>query len=255
MADAKLVMKLRKATSAGMMDCKKALEEANDDFEKAIDILRASGAAKAAKKADREALEGAIRFAVSADGAKGVMARVHCETDFVAKNDDFVASVDALVERGLTEDVQAAFDSVKDELVLKMGENIQFGAGTTLEGGFIVGYVHGNNKIGALLQFSEAIDADVARDIAMHAVAMQPGFLDSDAVSADDLEREKEVYREQLRAEGKPEDMIEKILIGKMNKFYDENCLLEQAFIKDEDKKIKDLIGGATIDGYVLYTI
>lgn len=255
MADAKLIMKLRKATGAGMMDCKKALDEAGDDFEKAVDILRKSGAAKAAKKADRETSEGVIRVAVNGDNTKGVIAVVQCETDFVAKNEDFVAAVDAVTAQGLEMDIQEAFEAAKDELVLKVGENIQFGGGATFEGGYVVGYVHGNNKIGALIQFSAALDADVARDIAMHTVAMAPGYLSRDEVSQADLDRERDVYREQLVQEGKPENIIENILTGKMNKFYEENCLLEQSFIKDDKKQIKDLLGDATIDAFKLFSI
>lgn len=255
MADAKLIMKLRKATGVGMMECKKALEEAADDFENAIDILRKSGAAKAAKKADRETSEGVVRFALSEDASKGVILMVQCETDFVAKNEDFITSVDAIVKKGLEMNVEESFNEAKDELVLKMGENIQYGGSATFEGGYIVGYIHGNNNVGALLQFSGKLDDAIAHDIAMHTVAMSPSYLSRDQVSQQDLDREKDVYREQLAQEGKPQDIIEKILTGKMNKFYQENCLLEQAFVKDEEKSIKDLLGDITLDAYKLFSI
>lgn len=255
MADAKLIMKLRKATQVGMMECKKALEEANDDFEAAIDILRKSGAAKAAKKSDREAHEGVVRVAITDDKKKGSIARINCETDFVAKNEDFVAAVDDIVSKSLDASAEDVFAGVKDELVLKMGENIQLGEAATLEGEYMVGYMHSNNKVGALIAFSGSIDEEVAKDIAMHTVAMSPRCLSREQVSQDDLDREKDIYKEQLKAEGKPDDIIEKILVGKMDKYYSEYCLLEQAFIKDEKKTISDLLGDVSIVDFKLFSV
>lgn len=255
MADAKDIAKLRKMTSAPLMECKKALEEADGDFDKAIDILRSTGAAKAAKKADRETSEGVVRFAISDDKKKGVMAEILCETDFVAKNPDFIQSADSIISASLDKGVEAAFNEVKDELILKVGENLQLGNFSDLEGDLVVGYMHSNNKIGVLVAFNGTPDEAVARDIAMHAAAMSPRYISSDDVSTDDMEREKAIYKEQLEQEGKPADIIDKILVGKMQKFYEEYCLIEQEFIKDESKKIKDLLGDAMIKGYLLYSI
>lgn len=255
MADAKLIMKLRKATQAGMMDCKKALEEAGDDFGKAIDVLRKSGAAKAAKKSDRDANEGVVRVAITDDKKKGSIILLNCETDFVSKNDDFVAAADSIVQKGLTQDAKDVFAAESDALVLKMAENIQLGESAVLEGEFIIGYIHSNNQMGALLSFSGSIDEAVARDIAMHTVAMAPRCLSRDQVSSEDLDRERDIYKAQLEAEGKPEDIIEKILVGKMNKYYSEYCLLEQSFIKDDKKSIKDLLGDVSITDFKLFSV
>lgn len=257
MADSAQIMKLRQATGAGMMDCKKALDESNGNFDSAIDLLRSSGTIKAAKKSDRAAHEGIVRFAVTKDGKRGSIARVHCETDFVARNEDFVSSVDSLLARSLEEPIQTVFDSIKDELVLKMGENIQLGDYAVLDGEYVVGYIHGINKIGTLLQFSEKIDESLARDIALHTIALSPRYISSADVPEEDLEREKAIYREKLRAEEKPkpENIMESIIKGKLAKFYQENCLLEQAFIKNEEVFIKDLLGNVSLVAFKLFSI
>ena len=255
MADAKLIAELRKTTGAPLMECKKALDEAGDDIEKAIDILRSSGAAKAAKKADRETHEGVVRFSVSTDGKKGVMAEILCETDFVAKNPQFIEAANDIINAGLEKGVEESFNAAKDELVLKVGENLKLGSHTVIEGDSVAGYMHSNNKIGVLISFSGSVSEETGKDIALHAAAMSPRYISRDEVSAEDMEREKAVYTEQLQQEGKPEDIIEKIIKGKMDKFYEENCLLEQDFIKDEGKKIKDLLGDGQIKDFVLYKI
>jgi elongation factor Ts len=253
MSDAKLIMQLRKATGAGMIDCKKALEEAGGDYEAAIDLLRKRGAAKAAKKADRATSEGAARVAQS-EGKAAVVA-ILCETDFVAKNDDFVAAVDSLAADSLATDTAELFEANKNDLVLKMGENIQLGEYAVVTGDVTGAYTHSNNKVAAVIAVNGNVSAETLNDIAMHIAAMRPSYLDADSVPAEVIDREKGVYVEQLQNEGKPAEIIEKILVGKMAKFYEENCLVNQKFIKDEDKTIADLVEGAEITGFKLITV
>ena len=256
------VKELRDKTGAGMMDCKKALTEANGDFEKAIEILRKKGASVAAKRAERTANEGVILTKILDDGNTGVILEVNCETDFVAKSDDFVnfansvmdiivnnkpASIDELMKlsaNGLT---------IADELsnmIGKIGEKIEVSRFKieTAEGGLVTEYVHHGSKLGVLIRADNVAAEgkndfnELSKDIAMQVAAMNPGFLKKEEVSQGVLDKEIEIYKEIARKEGKPEQILEKIASGKLSKFYDENCLIEQAFVKDNSKKVKDLI-------------
>ena len=258
-----LIKELRERTGAGMLDCKKALEENGGDIEKAIDWLREKGIAKAAKKSGRVAAEGLVFAAVSADRKKGAILEFNSETDFVAKNDEFKNFGEKLVQLSLehdltSEDELKAFElegkKVEDnltELIAKIGENMNIRRLKLVStNGFIETYIHLGGKIGVLLNVSgEATPENVekAKGVAMHVAAMDPKYLNSEQVTADDLEREKEIARHQLQQEGKPENIIEKILDGKMRKFYEENCLLNQKYVRDDSVTIEKFIAPSSI--------
>ena len=258
-----LIKELRERTGAGMLDCKKALEENGGDIEKSIDWLREKGIAKAAKKSGRIAAEGLVFAAVSADRKKGAILEFNSETDFVAKNDEFKNFGEKLVQLSLehdltSEDELKAFElegkKVEDnltELIAKIGENMNIRRLKLVStDGFIETYIHLGGKIGVLLNVSgEATPENVekAKGVAMHVAAMDPKYLNSEQVTADDLEREKEIARHQLQQEGKPENIIEKILDGKMRKFYEENCLVNQKYVRDDSVTIEKFIAPSSI--------
>ena len=258
-----LIKELRERTGAGMLDCKKALEENGGDIEKAIDWLREKGIAKAAKKSGRVAAEGLVFAAVSADRKKGAILEFNSETDFVAKNDEFKNFGEKLVQLSLehdltSEDELKAFElegkKVEDnltELIAKIGENMNIRRLKLVStDGFIETYIHLGGKIGVLLNVSgEATPENVekAKGVAMHVAAMDPKYLNSEQVTADDLEREKEIERHQLQQEGKPENIIEKILDGKMRKFYEENCLVNQKYVREDSVTIETFIAPSSI--------
>ena len=258
-----LIKELRERTGAGMLDCKKALEENGGDIEKAIDWLREKGIAKAAKKSGRVAAEGLVFAAVSADRKKGAILEFNSETDFVAKNDEFKNFGEKLVQLSLehdltSEDELKAFElegkKVEDnltELIAKIGENMNIRRLKLVStDGFIETYIHLGGKIGVLLNVSgEATPENVekAKGVAMHVAAMDPKYLNSEQVTADDLEREKEIARHQLQQEGQPENIIEKILDGKMRKFYEENCLVNQKYVRDDSVTIEKFIAPSSI--------
>ena len=258
-----LIKELRERTGAGMLDCKKALEENGGDIEKAIDWLREKGIAKAAKKSGRVSAEGLVFAAVSADRKKGAILEFNSETDFVAKNDEFKTFGEKLVQLSLehdltSEDELKAFElegkKVEDnltELIAKIGENMNIRRLKLVStDGFIETYIHLGGKIGVLLNVSgEATPENVekAKGVAMHVAAMDPKYLNSEQVTADDLEREKEIARHQLQQEGKPENIIEKILEGKMRKFYEENCLVNQKYVRDDSVTIEKFIAPSSI--------
>jgi elongation factor Ts len=249
------VNELRKKTGAGMMDCKKALVEANGDFEQAIDLLRKKGQKIAANRGDRDAKEGLVLAKATADNKKGVMVVVNCETDFVAKNDDFAAFanniLDAVIENGATT-VDAAkaltypgttltiADRIIEE-VGKIGEKIDLSAVEIIESDLVVAYNHPGNSLASMVAVSHAGDAEAeaARNVAMQVAAMNPIALNDEGVDAETIERELEVGREQARQEGKPEAMIDKIAQGKLGKFYKENTLVKQQFIKDNSLTVE----------------
>jgi len=246
-----------------MFDGKKAWEENGGDIEKAIDWLREKGIAKAAKKSGRVAAEGLVFAAVSADRKKGAILEFNSETDFVAKNDEFKNFGEKLVQLSLehdltSEDELKAFElegkKVEDnltELIAKIGENMNIRRLKLVStNGFIETYIHLGGKIGVLLNVSgEATPENVekAKGVAMHVAAMDPKYLNSEQVTADDLEREKEIARHQLQQEGKPENIIEKILDGKMRKFYEENCLVNQKYVRDDSVTIEKFIAPSSI--------
>lgn len=252
---ASMVKELRTSTGAGMMDCKKALTEADGDMAKAVDILREKGLSQAAKKAGRIAAEGAVVSYVSEDGKVGVIVEVNCETDFVGHNEGFqtlAKSIAKQVAVAAPADVDALLASemdgktVKDlvtEAVAKIGENISVRRFERFESaeGQVYSYIHGGGKIGVLVEMKGG-DAELGKDVAMQVAAANPSYLNRDQVPAAELEHEKTVLSEQARNEGKPENIIEKMVIGRINKYYKEVCLLDQEFIKDGDLTITKLL-------------
>ncbi|WP_312650100.1 translation elongation factor Ts [Proteiniclasticum sp.] len=260
MISAQAVKELRDKTGAGMMDCKKALTQAEGDIEKAIDILREKGLASAAKKSGRVASEGVIATYVSEDMKKASIIELNCETDFVSANTDFInlangiakvvaettpqdiEEVKALPYEGIT--VQEAVTN----LIAKLGENMNLRRFEKIDAadGLVSAYNHMGGKIGVLVQVrsEEANDAvaTVARDVAMHVAALNPQFLDNTSVDADTIEREKEIYRVQALNEGKPEKIVDKMVEGRINKFYKEVCLVNQMFVKNPDLSIQAFV-------------
>lgn len=254
------VNKLRQMTGAGMMDCKKALTEAEGDFEKAVDILRKKGQKVSASRADRETKEGVVVTTVSDNGAKGTILSLTCETDFVAKNEEFgafattllnlavensAASVEAILALPF-ENITVAEKIV--EMTGKIGEKIEISHYEVVSAEAVIPYIHSNGKLGVLVGLTN-IGGDVeeaGKDVAMQIAAMNPVALDKDGVDATTVQREIEVGKEQARAEGKPEEMLEKIALGKLNKFYKENTLLSQQFVKDSSKTIAQYLDGVS---------
>lgn len=252
---AAIVKELRERTGAGMMDCKKALVATEGDMEKAIDFLREKGLSQAAKKAGRIAAEGAVVAYISEDEKTGVIVEVNCETDFVGQNENFQALAKAIAEKVAADDpadVDALLASdmdgkaVKDvvtEAIAKIGENISVRRFTrfTSAGGKVYSYIHAGGKIGVLVELTGG-DAELGKDIAMQVAAANPQYMDRTEVPAAELDREKEVLTEQARNEGKPENIIEKMVIGRINKYYKEVCLVDQPFIKDDELTITKLL-------------
>lgn len=252
---ASMVKDLRTQTGAGMMDCKKALVEAEGDIARAVDILREKGLSQAAKKASRVAAEGAVGSAVSEDGKTGTILEVNCETDFVGTNEDFRNLAASIADQILAvnpADVEALLDSeidgkkVRDlvtEAVAKIGENISVRRFVRYESaeGKVYSYIHGGGKIGVLVEMIGA-DDELGKDIAMQVAAANPSYLDRTQVSRAEIDHEKEVLAVEARNEGKPENIIEKMVIGRINKYYKEVCLVDQEFIKDGDLTISKLL-------------
>lgn len=248
------VNKLRKATGAGMMDCKKALVEADGDFDKAIEILRKKGQKVAAKRADRDSSEGAAIAKVNDDANKGVIISLNCETDFVAKNDDFVSLAHDLATVALeagSKDAFLAADyngmTVQEKLTEQtgvIGEKIEIGAFETLEAPFVGSYIHAGNKIAVLTGLSQNAEgaAEAAKDVAMQAAAMNPIALNEEGVDASIVEKEIEIAKDQLRQEGKPEEMLDNIAKGKLKRFFKDNTLVNQAFIKDNKQSVAEYV-------------
>jgi len=248
--DAQLVKTLREKTSAGLMDCKRALAETHGDLEAAVDLLRKKGAASAAKKADREAKEGVIAQTIVHNGKVGVLVEVNCETDFVAKNDAFKAFTDS-VANAFAENDHADIEADRVNAVQTLGENIRVRRHARLEvygSGAVASYIHTGGKVGVLLEVGAANDSTVqteefkqlVRDITLQIAAANPVCVSRNSVPAALAEREREVYRGQVV--GKPANIIEQIVEGKMNKFYATSCLEEQAFIKNPDLTITQLV-------------
>jgi len=249
------VNKLRLQTGAGMMDCKKALMEAEGDFEKAIDYLRKTGQKVAANRADREAKEGYIIAKTNDAGTKGFLIGLSCETDFVAKSADFVKFADELLATAITNNAPT-IDALKAmkmgdvtvgdrlfDIIGKIGEKIDITSYEVIEAPKVVIYIHPGNKVVSMVGLSSATaPSETGKDVAMQIAAMNPVAIDKDDVDSKTLEREIEVGKEQARAEGKPEEMLEKIAQGKLNKFYKENTLLNQQFIKEDKMDIRQYL-------------
>ncbi|OIP99949.1 MAG: translation elongation factor Ts [Zetaproteobacteria bacterium CG2_30_46_52] len=268
------VKKLREATGAGMMDCKKALGEVDGNFDAAVDYLRTKGLAAASKKAGRVAAEGIV--ATKSQGNVAVILELNAETDFVSKNDQFVAfadNVNAFILDKRPADVDALLAMPFDgdltveqslsQLIAKIGENMSIRRFQVLEcDGVVANYIHGAGKIGVLVavqgQSNDAL-ADIARGVAMHVAAANPMFVSRDQVTPDVIERERAVLTERALESGKPKEIVDKIVAGQMQKFYSENCLLDQAFVMDTDKivskAVSDVQAGAKVVGVVRFAL
>ncbi|MCB0578378.1 MAG: elongation factor Ts [Phaeodactylibacter sp.] len=250
------VKKLREMTGAGMMDCKKALAEAEGDFDKAIELLRKKGQKVSAKRADREANEGVVIAEISGDKKRGVIVKLSCETDFVAKGEDFIgftqkaaslalqhfpASLDDLLK--LDMDGLPLADRVT-ELVGKINEKIELAAYERMEAGMVCPYIHMGNKAAVLVGLNKgnADYYDAGRDVAMQVAAMHPVAVDKDGVDHRTIEKEIEIGKEQARQEGKPEQILEKIAQGKLEKFFKDNTLLNQQFVKDSKMTVREYL-------------
>lgn len=260
------VNSLRKTTGAGMMDCKNALVEAEGDFEKAIEILRKKGQKVAAKRADRESSEGAAIARVNDKHTSGVIISLNCETDFVAKNDSFVSLANDLATLALgyaskEELLNAPYNgiTVQEKLTEQtgvIGEKIEIGGFRKLNAPYVGSYIHAGNKIATLVGLSEAVaEAEtVAKDVAMQAAAMNPVALDEAGVDEVTIQKEIEIAKEQLRQEGKPEEMLDKIAQGKLNRFFKDNTLVNQEFIKDSKlsvaQYVKSVNSGLKVTGF-----
>ncbi|GLF82482.1 translation elongation factor Ts [Bacillus safensis] len=268
---AQLVKELRQKTGAGMMDCKKALTETEGDIEKAIDLLREKGIAKAAKKADRIAAEGLTL--IKTDGNTGVILEVNSETDFVAKNEGFQALLNELADHLLAakpatiEEAHASKmengSTVEEHItsaIAKIGEKItlrRFSVITKEDNAAFGSYLHMGGRIGVLAVLNGTTDEELARDIAMHVAAVNPKYISRDQVSEEEANREREVLTQQALQEGKPENIVAKMVEGRLNKFFEEICLLDQAFVKNPDEKVKQVVAAknATVQTYVRYEV
>ncbi|MCB0744457.1 MAG: elongation factor Ts [Ignavibacteriales bacterium] len=259
---AQLVKKLRDKTGAGMMDCKKALVEANGDFDKAIEVLRKKGASVAAKRAERTASEGIVLTKILDEGKKAIIVEVNCETDFVAKSDDFVNFANFILDTVVAKEPKSVDElltlsyngkSVQDELTNitgKIGEKIEISRFKieTAQNGIVVDYIHHGSKLGVLIRIDEVPEAqktefeNLAKDFAMQVAAMKPTYVHRNEVPEAVMDKEKEIYKEISRKEGKPEQILDKIAEGRLNKFFQENCLVEQASVKDNSKSVADIL-------------
>ncbi|MBN2348502.1 MAG: elongation factor Ts [Bacteroidales bacterium] len=265
------VSKLRKTTGAGMMDCKKALQEADGNFDKAIEIIRKKGQAIANKRADREASEGVVLAKVTEDGTYGAMITLNCETDFVAKNEDYINFASSILDLALSNkpaDLDAlknvSFDgkTVGDKVIEQVGiigEKLELAYFDKIEAAQVIAYIHPGNKLATLVGFSMKVDTQVGKDIAMQIAAMSPVAVDESSVSQDIIEKEKEIGKEQARAEGKPENMLDKIAEGKLKKFFKESTLLNQDFTKDSKKSVRQYLQEVNKDlkvtGFLRYNL
>ncbi|MEK9821165.1 MAG: translation elongation factor Ts [Gammaproteobacteria bacterium] len=255
---ASMVKELRERTGLGMMDCKKALVEADGDMEAAIESLRKSSGMKAAKKAGRIAADGLIACRV--DGSKGVMVEVNCETDFAARDENFVAFVQAVTDKafdnGVTEVAALELESEREALVQKIGENISIRRIESFSEGTVTDYVHGNGKIGVLIAL-EGGNEELGKDVAMHIAAMNPTVVNPEDAPADVVAKEREIYTAQAQDSGKPPEIIEKMIDGRIRKYLAEISLVEQPFVKDGDTKVGALLKkeGASVKGFVRYEV
>jgi elongation factor Ts len=252
------VNKLRQMTGAGMMDCKKALTEADGDFEAAVDILRKAGQKVAAKRADNQTNEGVVLIAMNVDHSNGKLIALACETEPVSKVDAFNELAKSILDAAVKSHAPSAHDLLAEpladgrsveghiiDLTGKIGEKITLAAYENISAEKVVSYIHSNNKIGVLVAFENVQGADVqevGKDIAMQITAMKPVALDKDGVDAETIEREIEIGKDQARQEGKPEAMLEKIAVGKLEKFYKEQTLLNQQFVKDSSITIRQYV-------------
>lgn len=253
------INKLRQQTGAGMMDCRKALTESNGDFEAAIDYLRKKGQKVAALRGDREAKEGVVIAQTTDDHKTGFIINVSCETDFVSKNADYIAFAQSIMDEAINSDVKNAEqlevlsvngENLKDllnEQVAKIGEKISVSRFERVDAPYVASYIHSNYRMGVLVGFTNNA-GEAGKDVAMQIAAMNPIAVDQNSVPAETVAREKEIALEQVKAEGKPAEMAEKIAMGKINKFFKESTLLDQPFVKDSNKSVSDYLKSVNSD-------
>ncbi len=250
------VKQLRESTGVSMMACKKALEEADGDYDTAVDILRKKGEAKAADRSARATSQGVV--SIISEGGKTAMVKLGCETDFVAMGDDFLELADTLAKKLLNGEIGPDDEDIPEvkEAVLKLGENIKVEEMKLVEGENLGDYVHSNKKIGVVVSLDGG-DKQLAKDIAMHVAATNPEVISPDEVSDDLVLKEKEIWTEQLKNEGKPAEIIDKIMMGKEKKFREESALLKQAFVKDPEKTIEQMLNEAeaTVNDFFRFEI
>lgn len=254
-------------TGAGMVDCQKALKEADNDLEKAVEILRKKGISKAAKRTDREANEGVVKVAVNSDNTEGYIVEMNSETDFVSRNEKFQAFAEQVLEIIKTTKpasleallgspfAGATVSESLDALSGTVGEKMAIKRFEIVNGPTVAAYSHLGGRMGVLVVIDQAGKGEIAIDVAMQVAAANPKYLVPAEVSQEEMDKEKDIYKEQLLKEGKPAEMVEKIVMGKMGKYYSEVCLMEQEFIKDDKKKVKDILGGATVTKFVRYAL
>jgi elongation factor Ts len=255
------VNKLRQMTGAGMMDCKKALTEAEGDFDKAIDILRKKGQKVSASRADREVTEGSVFVKTNDDNSEGVLIALNCETDFVGKNEEFIALGNAILDVAFTSNAASTEELMNQsigsftvaekitELVGKIGEKIEISEYVRVSGESVVPYIHAGNKLGVLVSLKGTNGTDVqdaGKDVGMQIAAMNPVAVDKDGVDATTVEKELEIGKEQALAEGKPANIVDKIAEGKLQKFYKDNTLLNQQFVKDSSLTVAAYLNTVT---------
>jgi elongation factor Ts len=266
------VVKLRKVTGAGMMDCKNALTEAEGNFDRALEIIREKGKLVASKRADRDAAEGVALSKVTGDNKFGALVVLNCETDFVAKNENFIAFAESILDLAL-ENKSTTLDEVKalmldgrtveaqvTEQTGVIGEKLDLSYFSAVEAETVVGYIHPGNKLATLVGFNKAgVENQVAKDVAMQVAAMAPVAIDKDSVPADVIAKELEIAKEKFRQEGKPEAMLDKIAQGSLNKFFKESTLLNQTYVKDGKISIKDFLTQSdkelTVTAFDRYTL
>ena len=260
---ASMVKELRDRTGLGMMECKKALTESEGNIETAIEELRKSSGMKAAKKAGRTAAEGVVAIKISEDKKVGILLEVNSETDFVARDDNFLSFVKDVLEfifdnKNCDESLFKAdlIETKREALVQKIGENISIRRAQIVHGENIGGYVHGNNKIAALVSLSSGSEI-FAKDIAMHVAAVNPQVVKPEDMSSEIIEKEKSIYIAQAKDSGKPDEIIKKMVDGRVRKFLSENSLTEQQFVKDPDIKVSKLLSeeSATINSFIRYEV
>lgn len=266
------VMKLRKATGAGMMDCKTALADAEGDFNRAIDIIREKGKLVASKRADRTASEGVVLAKVNADRTSGALIVLNCETDFVAKNENFVAFAERILDSAIANkaaDLNAVKALLLDGRTVEnhvieqtgvIGEKLDLPFYAKLDAETVIAYIHPGNKLSTLVGFNKSgVDVQVTKDIAMQVAAMNPVAVDKGDVSAEIVAKELEIAKEKFRQEGKPEAMLDKISQGALEKFFKENTLLNQAFIKESKQTVAEFLKstdkGLTVTGFFRYNL
>ena len=253
------INKLRQTTGAGMLDCRKALTESNGDFEAAIDWLRKQGQKVAAKRSDREAKEGVVIAQTTADHKSGIVLCISCETDFVSKNADFVAFAQSIADAAIANDVKTAeelnsvtvngakVEELINDKLAAIGEKIAVSKFERVDAPYVASYIHGAYRMGVLVSMTKEA-ADAGKDVAMQIAAMNPLAVDETSISQETKDREKAIAIEMIKAEGKPAEMAEKIADGKMNKFFKDNTLMHQAFVKDNSKSVADYLKSVDAD-------